>query len=101
MRHRLRRVQLVVALGAVAVAFSAYWPVAAQAPIKRPLSYDVVDYWRTIQGTRLSNDGQWLAYSLVTQAEDPQLVVRNLKSGQEFHQPRGTEAIFTPDAKFL
>ena len=24
-------------------------------------TYDVVDYWKTIGGTRLSDDGQWLA----------------------------------------
>ena len=59
-------------------------PLAAQTPAKRPLTYDVVDYWRSIQGTRLSQDGQWLAYALTAPGEDGELVVRNLKTNQEF-----------------
>jgi dipeptidyl aminopeptidase/acylaminoacyl peptidase len=75
---------------------------AAQTPTeKRPLSYDVVDYWRTIQGTRLSNDGQWLAYATSSQAEDGELVVRNVKTGQEFKHPRGTGPMFSSDNAFL
>jgi dipeptidyl aminopeptidase/acylaminoacyl peptidase len=75
---------------------------AAQTPTeKRPLSYDVVDYWRSIQGTRLSNDGQWLAYATTSQAEDGELVVRNVKTGQEFKHPRGTGPTFSSDNAFL
>ena len=85
-RHLARLFALVV-LGMVVF----QWVVTAQAPRtqapkaqapaaqKRPLTYDAVDYWQTIQGTRLSNDGQWLAYATTSQAEDGELVVRNLK----------------------
>ena len=64
----------------------------AQSPVpaKRPLTYDVVDYWRSIGGTRLSDDGQWLAYAVTAQGEDGELIVRNLRSSQEFKHPRGT-----------
>ncbi|MGE5360134.1 MAG: hypothetical protein ACM3NQ_14050, partial [Bacteroidales bacterium] len=71
----------------------------ARAP-KRPLSYDVVDYWRSVAGTRLSSDGQWLAYALTSQAEDGEIVVRNMKSGQEFRHPPGTSPQFTEDGRF-
>ncbi len=74
---------------------------AVPAVEKRPLSYDVVDYWRTIQGTRLSNDGQWLAYATSSQSEDGELVVRNVKTGQEFKHPRGTGPTFSSDNAFL
>jgi dipeptidyl aminopeptidase/acylaminoacyl peptidase len=76
----------------------------AQAPsvaAKRPLTYDAVDYWKSIQGTRLSDDGQWLAYATTAQGEDGELVVRNLRTGQEFKHARGTSPSFTPDAKFV
>jgi len=75
----------------------------AQAPAaaKRPLSYDVVDQWKSIQGTRLSNDGQWLAYALSSQGEDGEVVVRNTKTGQEYRHPRGTAPAFTSDGKFV
>ena len=80
------------------------WSLTAQTPTqsaKRPITYDVMDYWRSIGGTRLSNDGQWLAYALTAQGDDGELVVRNVKSGQEFKSPRGNSPSFTPDGKFV
>jgi dipeptidyl aminopeptidase/acylaminoacyl peptidase len=81
----------------------AQWVLTAQSapPGKRPLTYDAVDYWRSIGGTRLSNDGLWLAYALTSQAEDGELVVRNLKTGQEFKHPRGAAPQFTADGAFV
>jgi dipeptidyl aminopeptidase/acylaminoacyl peptidase len=79
------------------------WSLTAQTPAaaKRPLTYDVVDYWQSIGGTRLSDDGQWLAYSVTAQAADGELIVRNLRTSQEFKHPRGTGAQFTADGKFV
>jgi dipeptidyl aminopeptidase/acylaminoacyl peptidase len=71
------------------------------APIKKPLSYDAYDYWRSIQGTTLSRDGEWLAYALTLQGADGELVVRNLRTGAELKHPRGTNPTFTPDGKFV
>src|SRR6266568_2506097 len=79
------------------------WSLTAQIPgaVKRPLTYDVVDSWKSIQCTRLSDDGQWLAYATTAQGDDGELVVRNLRTGGEFRHPRGTAPQFTPDAKFV
>src|SRR5262249_51783627 len=92
---------MVFAISLAAIAFQ--WPLTAQVPVsaKRPLTYDVVDYWKAIQGTRLSDDGQWLAYATTAQGDDGELVVRNLRTGQEFKQARGTSPQFTPDAKVV
>src|SRR5437867_1968471 len=68
---------------------------------KRPITYDVMDSWRSIQGQRLSRDGQWLAYALTAQGDDGELVVRSLGGGQEFRAPRGTNPSFTPDGRFV
>ena len=78
-------------------------PLDAQSAVtgKKPLSYDAYDAWWSIQGTTLSRDGEWLAYALTAQGLDGQIVVRNLRSGQEFRHPRGTNPAFTPDAKFV
>src|SRR5215471_1993765 len=95
-----RRMVVGACIIALALVFS-LGPLAAQAPAKRPLTYDVVDYWRSIQGTRLSQDGQWLAYALTAQGDDGELIVRNLRTGQEFKQPRCTAPVFTPDARFV
>jgi dipeptidyl aminopeptidase/acylaminoacyl peptidase len=76
-------------------------PQSTASTVKRPLTYDVVDYWKSIQGTRLSDDGQWLAYATTAQAEDGELTVRNLRTGQQFKHARGTSPQFTPDGKFV
>src|SRR5262245_40132750 len=96
----LRGRTIFVMVGALA---ALQWTLTAQSPspaAKRPLSYDVVDYWKSIQGTRLSDDGQWLAYATTAQGDDGEVIVRNLRSGQEYKQPRGTAPAFTPDARF-
>src|SRR5262245_47684967 len=97
----LRGRTIFVMVGALA---ALQWTLTAQSPspaAKRPLSYDVVDYWKSIQGTRLSDDGQWLAYATTAQGDDGEVIVRNLRSGQEYKHPRGTSPAFTPDGKFV
>jgi dipeptidyl aminopeptidase/acylaminoacyl peptidase len=96
-----KRALAVASVALIALVWSAAPPVTAQAPAKRPLTYDVYESWRSIGGTRLSDDGQWLAYALTSQAEDGELVVRNLGTNQEIRHPRGTSPQFTPDAKFV
>jgi len=102
MRLRLHGRTAITLVGAL---LALQWSLVAQSPAtvgaKRPLSYDVMDYWRSIQGTRLSDDGQWLAYATTSQSEDGELIVRNVRSGQEFKHARGTSPSFTPDAKFV
>src|SRR3954465_3186344 len=101
MRLRLHGRTLITIVGAL---LALQWSLTAQSPAtaaKRPLTYDVMDYWKSIQGTRLSDDGQWLAYATTGQGEDGEPFVRNLRSGQEFKQARGTAPAFTPDGKFL
>ncbi|MEW5901021.1 MAG: hypothetical protein AB1715_06120, partial [Acidobacteriota bacterium] len=67
---------------------------AAQQPsllVKKPLTYDAYDSWMSIRGTQLSQDGTWLAYALVPQDADGELVVRNLRTAAEFRSPRGKD----------
>jgi len=105
MLRRLQRHATAIVCGTALIFSCAVWPTAAQSPAgaagKRPLGYEAFDAWWSIQGTTLSRDGEWLAYALSAQALDGQLVVRNLRTGQEFKHPRGTNPTFTPDGKFL
>ena len=106
---RFRRHASVVLCAAVLVFLGAPWPggpgraVLAQSAVagKKALSYDAYDAWWSIQGTTLSRDGEWLAYALTSQGLDGQLVVRNLRTGQELKHPRGTNPAFTPDGKVV
>jgi len=62
---------------------------AQQAAIKRPLAHSDYDSWRSIQLQQLSREGNFLAYALVPQDADGEVVVRNLVTGVEWHHPRG------------
>jgi dipeptidyl aminopeptidase/acylaminoacyl peptidase len=103
MVQRLRRHAMAALCSALLVL--PFWPQAAgaqaQAGASRPLSYDAYDYWRAIQGTTLSRDGEWLAYALTSQGADGELVVRNLRTGAELKHPRGISPAFTPDGRFV
>jgi dipeptidyl aminopeptidase/acylaminoacyl peptidase len=98
-RHSTRIAAIVV--GALVVMTASSWGVRAQSTAKRPLTYDVFESWKSIGATRLSDDGQWFAYAVTSIAEDGELIVRNLKSGQDLRQPRGSAPQITPDSKFV
>ncbi len=74
---------------------------AAAGAAKKPLSYDAYNGWRSIQGTQLSRDGQWLVYALVPQDGDGELVALNLKTNKEFRAARGKQPVVTVDGKFV
>ncbi len=62
---------------------------AQQTAEKRPLTHHDYDGWRSIQGTQLSRDGKFLAYALIPQDGDGEIVVRNLATGVEWRHGRG------------
>src|SRR6266545_1112404 len=71
------------------------------APQKKPITHDAYDSWKSIQGTKLSTDGVWLAYALTPQEGDGELVVRNLKTNAEIRAPRGRDPQITTDNHFV
>src|SRR5437868_5075956 len=74
----------------------------AQATVaKKPITHDVYDSWKSIQGTKLSADGVWLAYALTPQDGDGELVVCNLKTNAEIRAPRGRDPQITLDNRFV
>jgi dienelactone hydrolase len=56
---------------------------------RRALTPEDWDRWRSITGTTVSADGNWVAYSLVPQVGDGELVVRATRGTQEWRVPRG------------
>jgi dienelactone hydrolase len=77
-------------------------PLAAEPPTaKKPITHDVYDGWKSIQGTKVSRDGIWVAYALVPQDGDGDLVVRNLKTNVEYRAARGRNPTITPDSRFV
>ncbi len=77
-------------------------PLGAQQPrAKKSITHDVYDGWKSIQGTKVSRDGMWVAYALVPQDGDGELVVRNLKTNLEYRAPRGRNPVITPDSTYV
>jgi dienelactone hydrolase len=99
MKHRVidRPIRLFIALCILSLAAAASLALAA----KKPLSYDAYDSWRSIQGTQLSRDGQWLVYALVAEDGDGELVALNLKTNREYRSPRGKQPVVTVDGKYV
>ncbi len=86
-RTVLRKI-IVLHLLAVLLAASA----SAQQPAsKRPLRHSDYDGWRAIQGQTLSRDGKFVAYALVPQDGDGEIVVRSLATGAEWRHIRGAQ----------
>jgi len=96
-RHLSIRPVFLISLLILALAAAASLALAS----KKPLSYDAYDGWRSIQGTQISRDGQWLVYALVPEDGDGELVALNLKTNKEYRSPRGKQPVITVDGKFV
>jgi len=56
---------------------------------KRPLNHHDYDSWHTIASQHLSADGKFLAYSVFPQEGDGEVIIRNLVTGKDQHEPAG------------
>src|SRR6185503_14543208 len=86
-RTALRKIIVLHLLAVLAVASA----VAQQPGSKRPLTHSDYDNWRAIQGPALSRDGKFVAYALVPEDGDGEIVVRNLATGAEWRHIRGAQ----------
>jgi dipeptidyl aminopeptidase/acylaminoacyl peptidase len=57
--------------------------------VKRPLTHQDYDSWRSIVAQQVSRDGKFVAYAYVPQDGDGEIVVRNIATGVEWRAPRG------------
>jgi hypothetical protein len=89
------------ALVVLIVLFVASSVVGIHAQSKRPLDHEVYDSWMSIRDEALSADGAWALFSLVPQEGDAELHVKSLGSDTAYEIPRGREAAFTRDGRFV
>ena len=77
-------------------------PLLLLAQNKRPLEHSDVQRWRRIEQARLSNDGQWVAYTLAPATEgDPSICLWDARQQSTSTFARATDAKFTEDSKYL
>lgn len=67
---------------------------------KKPLNHTVYDSWENTGLKKLSDNGQWVAFSIVKQEGDATLYFRNTTNNSTFNVPRATNLQFTTDSKF-
>jgi hypothetical protein len=49
---------------------------------KRPVTFSDYDSWKAITGQTLSPDGKWLAYALMPQVGEGEVIARELATGR-------------------
>lgn len=67
---------------------------------KKPLDHVVYDRWQTVSSEILSNNGKWVAYSVVPQEGDAELSLQLVSGGQEVKVPRVKEPSFSANSQF-
>lgn len=72
----------------------------AQSPAKKPLDHSVYDGWQSIGSKSISNNGQWVAYTITPQEGDASLIIYNSKTQQQLAVPRGYNPVITEDNRY-
>ncbi|MBK8978713.1 MAG: prolyl oligopeptidase family serine peptidase [Planctomycetes bacterium] len=99
MRHR-QSLLFAAALAAV-LAASTPGQEAAEPVVLPALQLADYDGWRTLQDLAVRDDGAFVAFSLVPQRGDAELVVRAVGGDVEYRQPCGRGAAFSADGRYV
>src|SRR5688572_28127831 len=68
---------------------------------KKPLDHSVYDSWQSIGERMISNDGEWVVYSINPQEGDNELVIQSSDAAYKKTVARGYNAIITEDSRFV
>ena len=66
---------------------------------KRPLDHSVYDIWQSIDTKLISDDGQWVAYSIQSRKDGSTLILECPDRGIKTEIPDGHNASFTSDSR--
>lgn len=85
----------------LALAIVASLTVTAALAQNKILSHDDYDSWKSLIGTRLSNDGKFLTYTINPQDGDGIFEVKSTDGSKSYKFDRGTNIRFTEDSRYL
>ncbi|MFZ6665513.1 prolyl oligopeptidase family serine peptidase [Peijinzhouia sedimentorum] len=77
------------------------FPSLIMAQGKKPLTHDVYDEWKSLGSTSLSNDGNWLHFTINPQEGDNVLEVKQLNGTASYKIDRAVNPNFTNDNRFV
>ncbi len=68
---------------------------------KKPLDHSVYDGWQSIGERLISNNGQWVVYTVTPQEGDATLFIQSTaNAANKTEVPRGYQAVITEDSRF-
>lgn len=73
----------------------------AQQPAKKPLDHSVYDNWQSIGTKLISNNGQWVVFTVIPQEGDGNLLVFDRNTGASITIPRGSSPVITEDSRYM
>ncbi len=76
------------------------YPLTSEAQ-KKPLDHAVYDTWETLGERKISDNGDWVCYTIDLQEGDGRLVIKNPSKSVEMIIDRGYNATFSNDNQFL
>ncbi|MGK2861932.1 MAG: S9 family peptidase, partial [Chitinophagaceae bacterium] len=70
---------------------------------KKPLDHSVYDAWQSIGERLISNDGNWVVYTIEPQEGDHELVIQSVVPGSNYIKTvaRGYQAVISEDSRYL
>lgn len=68
---------------------------------QKTMSPEVFNSWNTIKDTRISDDGNWVTYTVGNEAGDPALHIYDHQSGNTVRFDRASKAKISADSKWL
>ncbi|MBC5772610.1 S9 family peptidase [Pontibacter sp. KCTC 32443] len=77
-----------------------YQAQAQQQTAKKPLTHDVYDSWKGVDGEKISNNGKYVLFNVNPQEGDGELLIRDMVTNKLTSYPRGTKASFTNDSRY-
>lgn len=68
---------------------------------KKKLDHDDYDLWNSVRSQNISDDGQWISFSISPGDGDSTLKIRHTQSNREYSILRGSSARFTDDSQHI